>query len=51
MHGEMGDFEIRASEVTSPHPAGRVTGAANIEGEPEPRDPGRLVRTLDVRPA
>ena len=47
-------FEVRASEVAEPRPGDRLTvdGADYvIQGEPERRDPDRLVWTLDVRPA
>ena len=47
-------FEVRASEVATPQPGDRLTVAGAeyvIQGEPERRDPDRLVWTLDVRPA
>jgi hypothetical protein len=47
-------FEVRASEVAEPQPGDRLTvdGADYvIQGEPERRDPDRLVWSLDVRPA
>ena len=47
-------FEVRASEVAEPHPGDRLTVDGTdyvIQGEPERRDPDRLVWTLDVRPA
>ena len=46
-------FEVRSSEVATPRPGDRLTvdGAGYvIQGEPERRDPDRLVWTLDVRP-
>ncbi len=46
-------FEVRASEVATPRPGDRLTvdGADYvIQGEPERRDPDRLIWTLDVRP-
>jgi hypothetical protein len=47
-------FELRASEVTSPRPGDQLTLGGDtfiVQGEPERRDPDRLVWTLDVRPA
>ena len=47
-------FEVRTSEVAAPRPGDRlmVDGADYvIQGEPERRDPDRLVWALDVRPA
>ena len=47
-------FEVRASEVAEPRPGDRLTVDGTdyvIQGEPERRDPDRLVWTLDVRPA
>jgi hypothetical protein len=47
-------FEVRSSEVATPQPGDRLTvdGADYvIQGEPERRDPDRLVWSLDVRPA
>jgi hypothetical protein len=46
-------FEVRASEVAEPRPGDRLTVDGTdyvIQGEPERRDPDRLVWTLDVRP-
>lgn len=46
-------FEVRASEVAEPRPGDQLTvdGADYvIQGEPERRDPDRLVWSLDVRP-
>jgi hypothetical protein len=42
---------VRASEITSPRQL--TIGGENfvIQGEPERRDPARLVWTLNVRPA
>lgn len=45
-------FEVWASQVAKPRPGDRLTvdGADYvIQGEPERRDPDRLVWTLDVR--
>jgi hypothetical protein len=47
-------FEVRASEVADPRPDDHLTVGGNIfivQGEPERRDPDRLVWTVDVRPA
>ena len=47
-------FEVRASDVAAPQPGDRLTvdGADYVvQGEPERRDPDRLVWTLDTRPA
>ncbi|HIJ93095.1 MAG: hypothetical protein QF511_08245 [Rhodospirillales bacterium] len=46
-------FEVRASEVATPQSGDRLTVDGTdyvIQGEPERRDPDRLVWTLDVRP-
>jgi hypothetical protein len=46
-------FELRASEVASPRPGDQLMLGSEtvvIQGEPERRDPDRLVWTLDVRP-
>ncbi len=46
-------FEVRSSEVATPRPGDRLTvdGAEYvIQGEPERRDPDRLIWTLDTRP-
>jgi hypothetical protein len=48
IHAETATFEVRASEVASPRPGGETFV---IQGEPERRDPDRLVWTVDVRPA
>ena len=52
IHAETATFEVRASEVANPRPGDQLTvGGATfvIQGEPERRDPDRLVWTLDVR--
>jgi hypothetical protein len=52
IHAETAKFELRASEVANPRPDDQlhVGGEAFvIQGEPERRDPDRLVWTLDVR--
>jgi len=52
IHAETATFEVRASEVASPRPDDQLTIGAEtyaVQGEPERRDPDRLVWTLDVR--
>jgi hypothetical protein len=54
IYAETATFEVRASEVADPRPDAQLTVSGNIfivQGEPERRDPDRLVWTLDVRPA
>ena len=54
IHAETATFELRASEVASPRPGDQLTVSGEtfvIQGEPERRDPGRLVWSLGVRPA
>jgi hypothetical protein len=54
IYAETATFEVRASEVADPRPDDQLTVGGNIfivQGEPERRDPDRLVWTLDVRPA
>ena len=54
IHAETATFEVRASEVASPRPGDQliVGGEAFVvQGEPERRDPDRLVWSLDLRPA
>jgi hypothetical protein len=53
IHAETAIFELRASEVASPRPDDQLTVGGDtfvVQGEPERRDPDRLVWTLDVRP-
>jgi hypothetical protein len=53
IHAETAMFEVRASDVANPRPGDQVAvGGDNfvIQGEPERRDPDRLVWSLDVRP-
>ena len=53
IHAETATFEVRASEVASPRPGDQLTLGSVIfvvQGEPERRDPDRLVWTLDTRP-
>jgi hypothetical protein len=54
IHAETATFEVRASEVASPRAGDQLTvGGDNfvVQGEPERRDPDRLVWMLDVQPA
>jgi hypothetical protein len=52
IHAETATFELRASEVANPRPDDQLTTDGQtfvIQGEPERRDPDRLVWMLDVR--
>ena len=52
IQAETTTFELRASEVADPRPGDRLTVDGEtfvVQGEPERRDPDRLVWTLDVR--
>jgi hypothetical protein len=54
VQAETATFEVRASDVASPRPDDQLTiggEAFVVQGEPERRDPDRLVWTLDVRRA
>jgi hypothetical protein len=54
IHTETASFELRASEVASPRPGDQLVldgEAFVVQGEPERRDPDRIVWTVDVRPA
>jgi hypothetical protein len=54
IHAEAATFEVRASEVANPRPGDQLTIGGEsfvVQGEPERRDPDRLVWSLDVRPA
>ena len=54
IHTETAAFEVRASEVASPRPGDQLALDGEtfvVQGEPERRDPDRLVWTVDVRPA
>jgi hypothetical protein len=45
---------VRASEVANPRPGDQLTVGGEtfvVQGEPDRRDPDRLVWTLDARPA
>jgi hypothetical protein len=51
IHAETATFEVRASEVASPRPDDQLTVGGEtfvIQGEPERRDPARLVWTFDM---
>jgi hypothetical protein len=53
IHAETATLEVRASEVANPHPDDQLTIGGEtfvVQGEPERRDPDRLVWTLDTRP-
>jgi hypothetical protein len=48
IHAETATFELRASEVASPRPGDELTAGGEtfvVQGEPERRDPDRLVWT------
>jgi hypothetical protein len=50
IHAETATLEVRAGEVASPDDELTVGGDTFfVQGEPERRDPDRLVWTLDVR--
>jgi hypothetical protein len=54
IHAETATFEVRASEVANPRPDDQLMVGGEtfvVQGEPERRDPDRLVWTVDVRPA
>jgi hypothetical protein len=54
IHAETTGFEIRTGEVAAPQPGDQLTVHGDsfvIQGEPERRDPDRLVWTVDARPA
>jgi hypothetical protein len=53
IHAETAIVEVRVSEVASPRPGDQLTlngPAFIVQGEPERRDPDRLVWTLGVMP-
>ena len=53
IHAETATFELRASEVASPRPDDQLIVDGQtfvVQGEPERRDPDRLVWTVDARP-
>jgi hypothetical protein len=52
IHAETATFEVRASEVASPRLGDELSidgDTFTVQGEPERRDPDRLVWSLDVR--
>ena len=54
IHAETSMFEVRVSELADPLPGDQVavgSVAYVVQGEPERRDPDRLIWTLDVRSA
>jgi hypothetical protein len=54
IHAETATFELRASEIPSPRPCDQLIADSQtfvVQGEPERRDPDRLVWTLARRPA
>jgi hypothetical protein len=54
IHAETATFPVRVSEVADPRPGEQLTVGSEtfvVQGEPERRDPDRLVWTVDVRPA
>jgi hypothetical protein len=54
IHAESATFELRASEVANPRSGDQLTVGQEsfvVQGEPERRDPDRLVWTLDLRAA
>jgi hypothetical protein len=54
VHTETATFELRVSELASPRSGDQLTVGDEtfiVQGEPQRRDPDRLVWTLDVRPA
>ena len=53
IHAETAILELRASEVVNPQPDDQLVVDGQtfvIQGEPQRRDPDRLVWSLDVRP-
>jgi hypothetical protein len=53
IHAETATYEVRTSEVANPRPDDELTVGGEtfvVQGEPERRDPDRLVWSLDVRP-
>jgi hypothetical protein len=54
IHAETATFEVRASEVANPRSGDQLALDGEtflVQGEPERRDPDRLVWSLDARPA
>jgi hypothetical protein len=53
IHAETATFEVRASEIANPRPDDQLIVDGQtfvVQGEPERRDPDRLVWSLDARP-
>jgi len=53
INAETATFVVRASDVARPRPDDQLTIGGEtfvVQGEPERRDPDRIVWTLDVRP-
>jgi hypothetical protein len=53
IHADTATFEVRANDIASPRPGDQLRVGAEtfvVQGEPERRDPDRLVWTLDTRP-
>ena len=53
IHAETATFELRASEVADPRPGDLLIVDSQtfvVQGEPERRDPDRLVWSLDISP-
>jgi hypothetical protein len=53
IHAETATFELRASEVADPRPDDHLTVGSEafvVQGEPERRDPDRLVWNVHARP-
>jgi hypothetical protein len=51
IHAETATFEVRANEVPDPRPGDQLAAGGEtllMQGEPERRDPDRLVWMLDV---
>ena len=54
VHAETATFELRVSDVANPRPDDQLTVGGEtfvVQGEPERRDPERLVWTLGAQPA
>ena len=54
IHAATATFELRASDIAAPRPGDLLTVGGEgfvVQGEPERRDPDRLVWALDARPA
>jgi hypothetical protein len=52
VHAETATFEVRPSEMGRPRPGERIMLDGDtfvVQGEPQRRDPDRLVWTVDVR--